>query len=244
MPDLASEIKVWPVPEAQGRKPRYDYHRKESYYTKQRNQEHRAPCDIFARQGADVLSMTDGVVWSTKVGGDWGKQVRVETSLGMTVLYAHLSKQLAEVGRKVEAGQKIGEVGHTGFTKGRTGDHLHPEFWSDRNWLHTIDLSQRLESVRLGGNTPPEEEEDMGGEYADSRTDEVVQLLQGINAEIEVIGNRAQNVEAWIAESNLKANLEAILRESGSASGDLSTEDRKRIDGLLAELKLLGKDRS
>lgn len=155
MPDFASEIKVWPVPEVQGTKPNYNYSQKQSYYTAQRNKEHRAPCDIFAREGADVVSMTDGVVWSIKVGGDWGKQVRIETPLGMTVLYAHLSKQLVTTGQRVTAGQKIGEVGHTGYTKGKTGDHLHPEFWSDRNWLHTIDLSQKLEAVRL------EEEEEM-----------------------------------------------------------------------------------
>lgn len=95
--------------------------------------------------------MTDGVVWSTKNGGDWGQQVRVEAPSGRTYLYAHLSRALVDVGQRVTAGQKLGEVGHSGFTRGRTGDHLHPERWKARYWVDTEDFTDELEAARTGG---------------------------------------------------------------------------------------------
>lgn len=153
MADFASEIKVWPVPEAQGRKPNYDYHRREDYYTADRGREHRAT-DIYADEGEGVVAVFDGVAYEVKESGDWGKQVRIESADGNVVLYAHLSAQLVKKGQRVKAGDVIGHVGHSGFTLGRTGNHLHIEFWRSRSWLDTVDRWAELEAARVGQPPP------------------------------------------------------------------------------------------
>jgi murein DD-endopeptidase MepM/ murein hydrolase activator NlpD len=90
--------------------------------------------DIPAKTGTPVLSATDGEV--TKVdktgGGALGKFIKIEI-LGhpdLQLVYGHLSKVFVEEGQKVEAGQKIGEVGATGLREGPhaiTAPHLHFE---------------------------------------------------------------------------------------------------------------------
>lgn len=92
--------------------------------------------DIAAPSGTDVLAVDDGVVtragWSraslrAKEKGKkkgFGQRVYITHGNGVTTIYAHLSAISVSVGQKVEAGQKIGEVGSTG---GSTGPHLHFE---------------------------------------------------------------------------------------------------------------------
>ena len=70
--------------------------------------------------------------------------------------YAHLGATFPRPGAFVEAGEKIGVVGHTGFNANRDGHgrHLHFEIneFSDRTGLISVvvhdDLKDLLESTR------------------------------------------------------------------------------------------------
>ena len=54
----------------------------------------------------------------------YGKHVIIKHKKGYKTLYGHLSKIEVAKGQKVEAGEKIGELGSTGRS---TGPHLHYE---------------------------------------------------------------------------------------------------------------------
>lgn len=79
--------------------------------------------DIAASTGTTIMASNKGVV----VGSDWydgyGNAVLVyHESCDCTTLYGHMSVRSVSVGQGVSRGQKIGEVGSTGWS---TGPHLH-----------------------------------------------------------------------------------------------------------------------
>lgn len=55
---------------------------------------------------------------------EWGNYVRIDGDDGRRYYYCHLSRRLAEVGRRVSVGDVIGVEGSTGRS---TGSHLHFE---------------------------------------------------------------------------------------------------------------------
>ncbi|MDY7006127.1 MAG: peptidoglycan DD-metalloendopeptidase family protein [Cyanobacteriota bacterium] len=54
----------------------------------------------------------------------WGRFIRIQHTDGLRTVYAHLSRTDVRVGNHVNGGQKIGNVGSTGWS---TGPHLHLE---------------------------------------------------------------------------------------------------------------------
>jgi murein DD-endopeptidase MepM/ murein hydrolase activator NlpD len=94
--------------------------------------------DFSAEVGTPVYATADGVVeWIVKppvdsidsINSDWpyygyGKVIVINHGNGYETLYGHLSKFWIRKGSKVKKGDKIGEVGNTGFS---TGSHLHYE---------------------------------------------------------------------------------------------------------------------
>jgi hypothetical protein len=80
--------------------------------------------DYPAPSGAPVAAARDGVVVATGVLPGYGNVVELEHELGVTTLYAHLSRILVVPGRRVARGTTIGLVGATGDA---TGPHLHFE---------------------------------------------------------------------------------------------------------------------
>ena len=81
--------------------------------------------DLDLETGDPVYSGFDGIV---RVRGydryGWGYYILVRHKNGLETLYGHLSKQIAEVGDEVKAGDVLGKGGSTGRS---TGSHLHYE---------------------------------------------------------------------------------------------------------------------
>jgi len=80
--------------------------------------------DIAARTGTKIVAARKGTVIFSGTRGNYGRVVIIEHSGEYVTVYAHNSKNIAELGDEVAMGQKIGEVGSTGRS---TGPHLHFE---------------------------------------------------------------------------------------------------------------------
>jgi hypothetical protein len=85
--------------------------------------------------GDPVVAAASGVVARVEDLGNtsYGKWIELSHINGYTSRYAHLSKQLVNVGQHVQRGQQIGNVGNTG---GSTGPHLHFEEAHNGTTIH------------------------------------------------------------------------------------------------------------
>lgn len=81
--------------------------------------------DVAAPIGTPIVAAAEGVVvragWNS---GGYGKLVDIKHTDGTLTRYAHNSRILVQKGQQVEQGQRISEMGSTGFS---TGPHLHFE---------------------------------------------------------------------------------------------------------------------
>ena len=90
--------------------------------------------DIACAEGTPILAAADGTVivangldsW----GGSYGYYIQIDHGGRLETLYAHCSSICVTAGQQVQAGQVIGNVGHTGRV---TGNHLHLEVRIDGN---------------------------------------------------------------------------------------------------------------
>ena len=78
--------------------------------------------DISAKTGSTVLAAAAGEVVISTYSYSAGNYIMINHGSGIFTIYMHLSKRSADVGQEVSQGQKIGEVGSTGYS---TGPHLH-----------------------------------------------------------------------------------------------------------------------
>lgn len=81
--------------------------------------------DINARgedYGDRIVAAASGVVTHVGYGKGYGRAVFIQTDTGYRTVYGHTSKTTVREGQRVQAGDKIGEVGSTGNS---TGPHLH-----------------------------------------------------------------------------------------------------------------------
>ncbi len=77
--------------------------------------------DFAGKEGIDIVSASDGKV--TFVGKKIGNTVIVNAGDGYQITYAHLQDISVKKGQKVQVGDLIGHLGHTGTTN----PHLHFE---------------------------------------------------------------------------------------------------------------------
>lgn len=86
---------------------------------------HHTGLDIAIAQGNPIVAAEAGTVIRVIHGTTgYGKYLMVNHGNGTVTLYAHTSKIVVSEGQRVERGQKIAEIGSTGFS---TGPHLHFE---------------------------------------------------------------------------------------------------------------------
>lgn len=120
---------IWPVPSCRTLSSQYNEKRGSTYHK---------GIDIAGPKvyGANVVAVDDGVVItsfsgcthdygklrSCGCGGGYGNYVIISHGNGKVSIYGHLSAVSAAKGQKVKKGEKIGEVGTTGYS---TGPHLH-----------------------------------------------------------------------------------------------------------------------
>lgn len=83
-----------------------------------------AGVDISGSTGQTIIAAADGRVVTAGWLGGYGQAVVIDHGGGLATLYAHQSVLAVSKGEIVAQGQKIGEVGSTGFS---TGPHLHYE---------------------------------------------------------------------------------------------------------------------
>lgn len=82
--------------------------------------------DIAAPEGTPIHAVQNGlVVYSDNALTGYGNLVIVLHKDGSVALYAHCRSTFVFPGQRVERGQVVGEVGHTGFAQ---GPHLHFEY--------------------------------------------------------------------------------------------------------------------
>ncbi|MBO9128279.1 peptidoglycan DD-metalloendopeptidase family protein [Bacillus sp. 165] len=80
--------------------------------------------DIAAKTGTAILAAKGGIVTKSYYSQTYGHVVFIKHEDGYEAVYAHMSKRMANVGKRVASGEKIGEVGNTGHSRGA---HLHFE---------------------------------------------------------------------------------------------------------------------
>ena len=80
--------------------------------------------DLPAPKGTAILSANYGTVIRAEYNTAYGNYVMVDHGGNKKTLYAHMSKMSVKKGDEVSKGQKLGEVGTTGYS---TGNHLHFE---------------------------------------------------------------------------------------------------------------------
>ncbi len=86
--------------------------------------------DLGADKGTTISAADGGRVIVAETHRSYGIYVIIQHDDGTKTVYAHMSKRSVSVGDRVYQGQKIGEVGSTGYS---TGDHLHFEIIKNGN---------------------------------------------------------------------------------------------------------------
>src|SRR3989338_5695060 len=89
--------------------------------------------DFAAPTGTPIYTPLGGKVVSVGNNGRYayGKWVAIDHGNGLITLYGHMSSQSVSKGEKVDAGEKIGAVGNTGYS---TGPHVHFSVFSAKSF--------------------------------------------------------------------------------------------------------------
>jgi murein DD-endopeptidase MepM/ murein hydrolase activator NlpD len=100
---------------------------------------HRA-VDLAASTGTPVKAARGGKIAYVGNNSVYGKYLILKHPGGYETLYAHLSQVAVAQGREVSQGEKIGEVGSTGYS---TGPHLHFAVYKNGRAVNPLDYLNR-----------------------------------------------------------------------------------------------------
>lgn len=89
--------------------------------------------DFTGSYGTSIYAADDGEVIGTGNLGKYayGRWIAIDHGNGMVTLYGHLSSVSVSKGENVDKGEKIGNMGSTGYS---TGNHLHLTVFSERSY--------------------------------------------------------------------------------------------------------------
>ena len=102
--------------------------------------------DFGAPMGTPVRTVGDGVVDFAGQQNGYGNVIFVRHAGDRLTVYAHLSRILVKKGQHVDQGDKIGNVGMTGWA---TGPHLHFEFRVHGVHQDPTTLAKAAETIKL-----------------------------------------------------------------------------------------------
>lgn len=95
--------------------------------------------DIANQAGTPIVAAMSGTVDTAGYNGNYGRYLVLRHADGYQTLYAHLNKVLVAAGDRVRQGQRVGEMGNTGYS---SAVNLH--FSIFHNGAH-VDPSEHLE---------------------------------------------------------------------------------------------------
>lgn len=95
--------------------------------------------DIANQAGTPIIAAMNGTVDTAGYNGNYGRYLILRHADGFQTLYAHLNKVLVAAGDRVLQGQRVGEMGNTGYS---SAVNLH--FSIFHNGAH-VDPSEHLE---------------------------------------------------------------------------------------------------
>lgn len=93
--------------------------------------------DFAGSYGSDVLAVAAGVVTWAGIRPGYGNVVEIDHGNGYKTRYAHNSKNVVKVGKKVDAGDLVAKMGTTGRS---TGAHVHFEVWFEGKPVNPSDF--------------------------------------------------------------------------------------------------------
>lgn len=110
--------------------------------------------DFGGSAGTTIMSAADGKVIGT---GDlgryaYGKWIAIDHGNGLITLYGHLRKISVSRGESVDRGDKIGEMGSTGFS---TGNHLHFTVYAAKSYEVVAFSSAKGQKGPVGASVNP-----------------------------------------------------------------------------------------
>jgi murein DD-endopeptidase MepM/ murein hydrolase activator NlpD len=111
--------------------------------------------DMAAPYGTPYYAAHAGVVTVAGYEGGYGLAIRIDHGNGIETVYGHSSQISVKVGDRVQAGERIGLIGSTGYS---TGNHLHfevnvrGEHVDPMQYLlaRGVDIAKRLEAANGG----------------------------------------------------------------------------------------------
>lgn len=89
--------------------------------------------DFADKVGTTIMAAADGKIIGTGDLGKfaYGKWITIDHGNGLVTLYGHLSKISVSPGKSIKKGDKIGEMGSTGFS---TGSHVHFTVYASKSY--------------------------------------------------------------------------------------------------------------
>lgn len=108
--------------------------------------------DYGAPKGTPVRTVGDGTVEFAGWQNGYGNVVNIKHSSDKTTVYAHLSQIEVRKGDRVLQGQRVGQVGSTGWA---TGPHLHFEFRINGQFEDPLKIAQAAETVVVDASARP-----------------------------------------------------------------------------------------
>jgi murein DD-endopeptidase MepM/ murein hydrolase activator NlpD len=93
--------------------------------------------DLAAPQGTRINAAQDGTITKVGYNATYGNFVIIDHGGGYQTMYAHMHRVSVKRGARISQGNKIGEVGTTGYS---TGPHLHFSIYKNNKPINPLEF--------------------------------------------------------------------------------------------------------